>query len=315
MELHMPSPEMIPFGLRAMKRVAMANGRFDDAERSLLAAAQAVFGTNHDLDTLAPIEPAALAAAIPDPRLREQLISGLIVMTLVDGEATPEEAAVVEDFAAGLGVSLVWVQTLRKLAEGHTMGVRLDLARRAWPRAKLAEAWEHGGVKWLTRTMAAMLKLKEDRSLADKYRALAHYPAGSLGRGYADFVQRNGFQFPGELGGGPEAICFHDLTHVLSGYGTDPAGETQVAAFHAGARRKDPFTFIFFVMLQFHLGMRMTPISPAERGFFDPAKVLLALRRGAACKIDPTDGWDPWPVMDQPLESLRAEYGIPPLPL
>jgi hypothetical protein len=39
-----------------------------------------------------------------------------------------------------------------------------------------------------------------------------------------------------------------------------------------------------------------------------------ALRRGAACKVDPTDSWDPWPVMDRPLEALRAEYGIPPLP-
>ena len=31
-------------------------------------------------------------------------------------------------------------------------------------------------------------------------------------------------------------------------------------------------------------------------------------------ELDPTDGWEPWPVMDQPLEALRAEYGIPPLP-
>jgi hypothetical protein len=34
----------------------------------------------------------------------------------------------------------------------------------------------------------------------------------------------------------------------------------------------------------------------------------------AACKIDPTDRWDPWPIMDQALEALRTEYGIPPLP-
>jgi hypothetical protein len=37
-----------------------------------------------------------------------------------------------------------------------------------------------------------------------------------------------------------------------------------------------------------------------------------ALERGAACKIDPTDGWDPWPVMNESLETLRARYGISP---
>src|SRR5262249_32176764 len=148
--------------------------------------------------------------------------------TMIDGEAAPEEASVVESFAAGLGVDPRWVQTLRKLAEGHTLALRFDLARRIWVRDKMAEAWSQGGLRWLARTVAAMLNLKEDRALADRYRALAGYPAGSLGRAYADFVQRNGFQFPGEKGGGPEAIIFHDLTHVLSGYGTDPSGETQV---------------------------------------------------------------------------------------
>src|SRR5207253_1853472 len=98
MELHMPSPEVIPFGLRAMKMVAMANGRFDKAERDLLAAAQAALGASHDLDALAPIDPAELAAAVPDQRLREQIVSGLIVMTLIDGEASTEEASLVERF-------------------------------------------------------------------------------------------------------------------------------------------------------------------------------------------------------------------------
>lgn len=314
MELHMPPPEVIPFGLRAMKTVALSNGRFDQAERDMMAAAQSALGASYDVDSLPTISPAELAAAIPDPQLREQLLSGLIVMTMLDGEATRQEADVVEQFAAGLQVDPSYVRTLRKLVEGHTVAVRFDLARRIWVRGKVAEQWAQGGVRWLARSLASLLKLKEDSALLARYRALTQYPAGSLGRAYADFVERNGFQFPGALGAGPDTVIYHDLTHVLSGYDTDAAGETQVAAFHAGARRKDPFTFIFFVVLQFHLGMRMTPIAQAQHGFFDPGKVLLALRRGAACKIDPTDGWDPWLVMDRPLEDLRQEYGIPPLP-
>src|SRR5262245_17814300 len=145
MDLRMPSPEIIPFGLRAMKTVALANGRFDEAERGLLAAAQDALGVSHDQDALPTITPAELAAAVVDPHLREQIVSGLIVMTMIDGEATPEEVGVVESFAAGLGVDPYWVQTLRKLAEGHTLALRFDLARRIWVRDKMAEAWSQGG--------------------------------------------------------------------------------------------------------------------------------------------------------------------------
>jgi hypothetical protein len=313
MELHIPPRDIVPFGLRAMKTVALANGSIGQAERELLDAAQAALGTSIDVDALAPIGPSELAGAVLDPHLREQLVSGMIVMTLIDGEATSAEAQAVEAFASALDIEPTYVRTLRKFAEGHTTAVRFDLARRSWPRGKLAEAWAQGGVRWLARTVATMAKLKEDTVLADRYRALRRLPGDSLGGAYAAFMRNNGFPFPGEKGSGPELVLYHDLTHVLSGYGTDPAGETQVACFHAGARRKDPFTFIFFVVLQFHLGVRMTPVAPGQHGMFDPRKALLAVRRGAACKIDPTDGWDPWPLMDRPLDTLRAEYGIPPL--
>lgn len=103
-----------------------------------------------------------------------------------------------------------------------------------------------------------------------------------------------------------------DCTHVLSGYGTDPDGEVQVACFSAGYRRQDPFIFVFFVLLQFHAGIRMTPITKARTGFFDPEKALIALQCGAAMNVDLTDGWDYWPVMGEQVEELRRRYNILP---
>jgi hypothetical protein len=108
-------------------------------------------------------------------------------------------------------------------------------------------------------------------------------------------------------------MLYHDCTHVLSGYDTTPEGEVQVACFSAGYRRKDPFAFVFFVLLQFHVGVRMTPITVARTGVFDPAKALIALRRGVAMNVDLTDGWEYWPVMGEQVEELRKRYGIPPL--
>ena len=128
-------------------------------------------------------------------------------------------------------------------------------------------------------------------------------------------MRANGFSFPGEKGSPPEIIALHDLTHVLSGYGTDPAGELQVLSFHAGCRREedDPFGFILFGLAQFQLGVRLSPIADGFSGELDPDLVLKALVRGKACRVDPTKGWDPWPEMDTPLTELRARVGIPPL--
>ena len=42
-----------------------------------------------------------------------------------------------------------------------------------------------------------------------------------------DHFRENDFKFPGELGGMP--LPFHDIGHVLAGYGTDPQSEIQQA--------------------------------------------------------------------------------------
>jgi hypothetical protein len=221
----------------------------------------------------------------------------------------------VERFASALGVASPDLGALRNLAERNLIRARFDIARRFFAREKTLEMTREKGLGWLARTLAAMSGLRADEGIASRWRALKDAPAGSLGRAYADFITSNGFSFPGEKGSPPEAVTFHDLTHVLSGYGTDPEGELQVLAFHAGCRReeKDPSSFLMFGIAEFHLGLAMSPVATASRGKLDPALFLAALQRGSACTVDPTDGWDPWPVMNEPLEELRARYGIAPL--
>ncbi len=152
----------------------------------------------------------------------------------------------------------------------------------------------------------------ENAMLAARYQALEQYTPGSLGRSYWEYCRKNGFALPGEKGGAPELILFHDCAHVLSGYGTTPEEEVQIACFSAGFQRRDPFTFVFFVLLQFHMGIRMTPITKAHTNFFNPEKAMIALRRGAAMNMDLNNGWDYWPVMGEQVEELRKRYNILP---
>lgn len=96
----------------------------------------------------------------------------------------------------------------------------------------------------------------------------------------------------------------------MSGYGTDPHGEIRQAAFQAGFARRDGFTFLLFGILQFHLGLRITPVAKGYEGLLDVPAMLTALRRGAACKIDFTSGYDFFADKDRPLAELRRAYGV-----
>jgi hypothetical protein len=218
-------------------------------------------------------------------------------MSLIDGKANAQETNLVEEFAHALEVSAPEVKDLRHVLKGEIFQLRLDLARRFWLRDKVKEIWNTKGISGLYTFMRGMIGRNEDRALAARYQAVEQYPSGSLGRAYWDYCRENGFALPGEKGAAAEPIVFHDCAHILSGYGTDPEGEVQVACFSAGFQRRDPWLFVFFVLLQFHVGIRMT-------GFFNPEKAMIAIRRGAAMNVDLNNGWDYWPVMGEQVEEM-----------
>lgn len=313
MELKMPNHEQAYWGLRAMKTIAMVDGALKEPERHMLTSVQRVIGTTYEIKELAPITPLELAQTLPDPQLRKQLVQGLIVMSLIDGKPNAQETALVEEFAQALEVNVQEVTNLRRVLNGEVLQLRLDLVRRFWLRPKVEEIWNKEGIRGLYKFARGMMGKYEDKELAARYQALEHYPAGSLGRSYWEYCRKNGFALPGEKGGAPEQILFHDCAHILSGYGTAPEEEVQVACFSAGFQRREPWLFVFFVLLQFHVGIRMTPITEARTGFFDPGKAMIAIRRGAAMNIDLNNGWDYWPVMGEQVEELRRQYNILPV--
>jgi len=313
MQLVLPPPELTAPVLRALKTVAVADGAFAEQERALLQTAQEIFGSAHDLDALETIAPAQLAEALTDPQLRWQVVNGLVVITMVDEEVSPAQVALADEFARALDVSIDELKNLRQIAEGSMWSLRLDVARRVWLKDHLAEKWRKGGIRWVARAVATLKGAMEDTPLAERYRALAQLPEGTVGRTYHDHMRECGFPLPGEKGSTVEPQVIHDITHLLSGYGVDSQGEILAAAFSAGYRKRDPFTFIFFVICQFHLGIKFSPFAPADTGRFDAQKTLEALRRGAAMKLDISEGWDPWSIMDRPLDEVRREFGVPPL--
>lgn len=315
-----PPRELVPVGLAAMKTVALAAGEVRPGARRLIEAAQRTFlGSDLDLDAVAPITPEAFADAFRAPEaIRHQLVRGMCVLALVDGKPDPRVTAEVHRFANAVGVDEPALRPLELFAEGQMLLGKLDYLRRSNIRGMLEGELEKGlfaGIKSFLGTRGIL----EDPLVAAPFVALGDLPEGTLGRALHDHYRGHGYPFPGEKGGFPESGVYHDLTHVLSGYGTDARGELGVGAFTAGYRREDPFFVALLPLLLFVAQINVTPIPHEEVDalFSQPGVAehyLAAIERGAKVKVDLSDHWDFWPYARLPLDEARARLGIEPLP-
>jgi hypothetical protein len=237
----------------------------------------------------------------------------MVAMSLIDGEASADEERVVQTFASALGVSDPWVRNLTRVVDGDLLQLRFDVVRRmGFTRQLVKELWEEKGARGLWELLNVVRnKGNPDPELAWRYRELGLLPENTLGRQFWVYMTRRRYPFPGEVGGFLEQLVQHDLTHVLTGYETDPAGEAQVAAFNAGYKHEDPFAPIFMVLVTFHLGLPTIPIVQPARLQLEPEALVRAMKRGADANLDLTaKGWDYWPLMPLPLPEARRELGI-----
>ncbi|MBM5822043.1 MAG: hypothetical protein FJ082_06160 [Cyanobacteria bacterium K_Offshore_surface_m2_011] len=263
------------------------------------------------LDSLEPLTPEQLAAAVPESEWRQRILRGMTVLALLEDEPGEQVLARLEATARALAIDDAPVQAFRHVLEHQFNLVRLDIARRGFQRgAALAYLRDEGPAGALQ--LARSLLKREDPALAARYRALAELPEGSLGRAYLAFIDANGFSVPGEAGGPPPPVVRHDCCHVLGGYGTSAGEECGVLGFQAGFGRNDPFFTILFALAQFQLGIGSTPVTAAETGQADPEVIFRGLEHGLGVTRDLISDWDPWDDFPRPLEEVRQRYGIRP---
>lgn len=307
MDLRVFTPNELTAVLRALRNVAVANDRFTSAERALIEGVARIHDQDLRAESLEPITFEEVARIVSDPHKRKRAVQLAIVTALIEGTPTYSTESAVSELAQQLGIDEAGLGVLYQITHGRSIIARVDMFRRFTRFLRNMEAFP--GVIDFALPMLGIGS--GDPRMAAKYRALESCAPGTFGRAFFDHFVRNEFKFPGELGGIP--LVFHDVGHVLAGYGTDPQGEIQQAAFQAGFARHDGFTFLLFGILQFHNGMRITPVAKGYRGLFDVPLVLNALKRGAECKEDLSADFDVFLRKDRPLEELRAELGIPPL--
>jgi hypothetical protein len=320
MQLIHPGPEEAMLCLRAVRSVVARAEGIPPASRAMMTAAQrSVLNTDADLDALAPITPAELAAGISTPGLGDQVVQAMLLGVLADGEPDPACAARAEAFATALGVSTPGLRTVRLLCEHQMLLFRLDFFRRSNLKDMLIDQYKHhGGIQGLVHALLGLRGFREDPELARRYNALGDLPEDTLGYAFFRHYRDNGFALPGERTGFPEGAVYHDMTHVLSGYGTTVEEETCVGGFTAGYRKVNPFYVLLLPTISFSTGVNLTAANQPHvtATLANPgvaAGFIHAIERGARVNTDLSANWDYWPLVELPLAEARARLNIPPL--
>jgi uncharacterized tellurite resistance protein B-like protein len=313
MDLLAPPPEQATYAIRAMKTVAVADGELHPQERRMIELALELFelDVELDIDALDPITPEELAEGLTGADVRAKFIQRLVVLTTLDGEVTAAEVELVERYAAALGVDERAVKNIRQLIEGHVRTLMFDLGRRSFMPRLVKSIWREQGVRGLW-TMAKAIAGIQDAEQAARFAALGELPEDTLG--YALFHQfvDNDFAYPGQKHGPPPVMAFHDLGHVIGGYGTTPRDELLVCAFQCGYMGDDGLVMYLMIAMLFQLAIE--PVAKlrgvaAHKGLVDVDTFMAAYERGKALKRTLV-GWDFWPHVERPLAEVRAEFGL-----
>jgi hypothetical protein len=307
MDISLFQPQELPLVLGALRRVALANGQFTEAEAALIEGIAELHGEHINADELPQVSPAQVSIVLTDVHRRKRAVQLAIITSLVEGQPSEASSSAVAELARVLEVGDQGLRVLDRVAHERSVLARLDMVRRIQRFVAQSDGPS------FVRVALPLLGFGRDDVVAARYRALAELPRGTLGRSLFDHYREHDFALPGENGGIPEAMLFHDVGHVISGYGVDPQGEIQQAAFQAGYARHDGFVFLLFGILQFHIGLRLTPVARGEHGYFDVPRVLRALARGAACTVDFSDRFDLFAHATEPVAALRERWRVPPL--
>jgi len=295
---------------RALRTALSPAGALEPAETAFLRTYAEISGYALPSSAPEPIAPRDVHVEGEHPRKR--LVQLAAMAAMLHRPVRESSVVFVRELARHLAVAEPVLPVLEALSKGQRTKARLLTARRGLSQL-LAEAYDAEGVWGVLRFGGALLfQARVNRDRYSVYKRLGLLPEGTLGREYWKHITELGYGFPGEPGGIPESVVYHDIGHVLAGNDTTPMGEIQQGSFQGGNRRRDGFFFVQFVLLQFHQGIQLTPVAAPEVGYFDPGKVLWAIHRGAMCSVDITHRWDFWSLMPLPLAEARARCNLLP---
>jgi hypothetical protein len=274
MDLVVLDEREILYALRVLRTVVASNGTITFAESRFIEVIAELHGMRVDAGSSRGIESEEVAKAITQPHQRKRVVQLAVIAAMVEGDVIVVEVAVVKALAIALEVDEASLKVLEDIVANYRFFIWFDIMRRIMGKVG-SRAYREEGLAGVGRMLAPFLGTEDPRRV--EVQVLGLLPEGTLGRAFWEHSTRNRFGFPGEKGGIPERMVYYDFGHVLANYDTTPEMEIQQNAFQAEFTRQDGFAFLMFAIIQFHLGVKVTPVTEGRTGLFDVAKVLRAV--------------------------------------
>jgi hypothetical protein len=251
-----------------------------------------------DADENVHIHPDQLAAAIQDDEHKARASELIALMPYASRPYTDAKTYISEKFIEALGENMHRVEDFIGAREKHNRNLEY-CALRKLGRDVLSNPDPNSQSAELLKLLA---DAEGDAEELARYKSLAGYAPGTLGRAYFDFYAQFDWPLPGDpLWISEDLTVRHDLVHVLCDYDISINGEFQVAGFTSG--NSERFNWMI-AMLGF------TPPYVSTGAPFRPDDFNAAYLRGVNASHSFVDGWDFWPVLDHQVEDLRREYQI-----
>jgi len=271
-----------------------------------------------DFERLPPLEPLDAAAALSAPAERDELIQLMVVMEALCSPLPRRLEESVARWAAALHVHERALTYVRELARGEMAKAVHDFYRLNWIGDLDRRSPEFRALLRRVGDKAYALTAEVDEAEATRWQRLGAHPTGSIGRTLWEFYSARGFKFPGQAGAVNAAVAQHDWLHVLGDYGTTPLGEIEVLSFQAAATRT-PGAMLGLVggIALFDSGLMPASLivrDQAVHALSMPGatdRMADAVARGAACRTDLLLDVDFFEHAGEPLEAVRAHFGIP----
>ena len=130
MDIRLFQPQELPLVLGALRRVALANGQFSEAEAALIEGIAALHGEPARAEDLPHVTPARLGVVLTDEHRRKRAVQLAIITSLVEGQPSEASSRAVAELAAALGVTDRGLRVLDRVAHDRSMLARLDMLRR-----------------------------------------------------------------------------------------------------------------------------------------------------------------------------------------
>lgn len=297
------------------------DGLQDVQRRVLHDVADLVYGIDLAAAPIEPLDAVAFLATEPSAALRRQAVHLMVVAELVADPVVAAQARSVERYAHALGVHLSLLEDAKRLAHHQIALMYADMQRSSWYTEQTVELSLHGRLGELLRSKIAYTGLVRDEAIARRWEALRDLAEGSWGRAVADFYERHGFPFPGEVHGIYEIGARHDFVHVLTGYDATPEGELDVFAFIAAAMPDEKGLVLLAVTIGLFQNGAIHRVAGrkvriARTGTLGDdgaaARWAEALDRGRRCPVDVMGGIDHFALAPLPLDEVRHRLGVVP---